>query len=98
LAAHAHVSTRQLARVMKTFAALHRRLYRTSAHGQGTRFVARLRDTIKTVAAQVGYADVHHFTASFAAISPWLQASSARAIMARAQSSMKKATWCRSQF
>jgi AraC family L-rhamnose operon transcriptional activator RhaR len=66
LAAHAHVSTRQLARVMKTFAGTSPAAYIERARMDRARALLRGSATpIKTVAAQVGYADVHHFTRVF---------------------------------
>jgi AraC family L-rhamnose operon transcriptional activator RhaR len=66
LAAHAHVSTRHLARLMKTFAGTSPAAYIERARMDRARALLRGSDTpIKTVAAQVGYADVHHFTRVF---------------------------------
>jgi AraC family L-rhamnose operon transcriptional activator RhaR len=66
LAAHAHVSTRQLARVMKTFAGTSPAAYIERARMDRARALLRGSATpIKTVATQVGYVDVHHFTRVF---------------------------------
>lgn len=66
LASHAHVSTRQLARLMKTFAGTSPAAYIERARMDRARALLRGSDTpIKTIAAEVGYPDVHHFTRVF---------------------------------
>jgi AraC family L-rhamnose operon transcriptional activator RhaR len=66
LADHAHISTRQLTRLMKTFAGTSPAAYVERARMDRARALLRGSDTpIKTIATEVGYPDVHHFTRVF---------------------------------
>ena len=69
VAAHIHVSPRHLTRLLRAFTGVAPARYIEQARlDRAALLLRRTDDPIKHVAAQVGYADVHHFTRAFARV------------------------------